>query len=186
MLFSKISIIFCVISSLKSFIFNHVGEEKFYDYGLNKLDFQFLFYDEADEIKLIQDLFILINTIQPDFVLAWNMAFDIPYIIQRIINLGFDPRVIMCHPDFKVKNVRYYVDEKNQNEYAERGDKAEISSYSVYLDQMIQFASRRKGQSKVKSYKLDYIGELIAGVNKLDYSHITRNISEFPYKNYNQ
>lgn len=169
---------------LKSFIFNHVGEEKFYDYGLNKLDFQFLFYDEADEIKLIQDLFILINTIQPDFVLAWNMAFDIPYIIQRIINLGFDPRVIMCHPDFKVKNVRYYVDEKNQNEYAERGDKAEISSYSVYLDQMIQFASRRKGQSKVKSYKLDYIGELIAGVNKLDYSHITRNISEFPYKNY--
>ena len=169
---------------LKSFIFNHVGENKFYSYGLDKLDFQFLFYDEADEIKLIQDLFILINTIQPDFVLAWNMAFDIPYIIQRIINLGFDPRDIMCHPDFKIKNASYFIDEKRFNEYAERGDKADISSYSVFLDQMIQFASRRKGQSKVKSFKLDYIGELIAGVKKLDYSHITRNIAEFPYKNY--
>jgi hypothetical protein len=34
------------------------------------------------------------------------------------------------------------------------------------------------------SYKLDYIGEHIAKVRKLDYSHITTNIMELPYKDY--
>jgi len=49
---------------------------------------------------------------------------------------------------------------------------------------MIQFASRRKGQSKFLSFSLDYIGEHIAGVRKLDYKAITTNIAELPYKSY--
>ena len=43
------------------------------------------------------------------------MAFDIPYIIQRIKNLGYKPEDIMTHPDFKFKNATYYIDERNKD-----------------------------------------------------------------------
>ena len=170
---------------LKEFITMKVGgPEKSRKYGLDDFQVKFLFYDEIDEIRLIQDLFILINELQPDFLLAWNMAFDVPYLIARCIQLGYDPRDIMCHPDFPEKVVRYYIDEDHYNEYAERGDKATISSYTVFLDQMIQFASKRKGQKAYPSYKLDAIGEALVNVKKLDYSKITRRIAELPYKDY--
>src|SRR5699024_4907708 len=126
---------------------------------------QLLFYDV--EINLIVDVFRLINQFKPDFVLAWNMAFDIPYLEARIRVLGYDPAEIMCHPDFKRKEVRYFVDERVKNEYAERGDFCNIASYSVFLDQMIHFASRRKGQSQFTSFSLDFIGGVIAKVRKL-------------------
>ena len=151
-----------------------------------KIDFKFgfLFYDEKDELNLIKDLFRAINSYKPDFALAWNMSFDVPYIIQRIINLGANPEDVMCSPDFSNKIARYYVDERNKSDFAERGDFAQIASYTTYLDQMIHFASRRKGQSKFMSFTLDYIGETVAKVRKLSYKHITTNIADLPYKDY--
>lgn len=170
---------------LKQFIQDKCGgwknEKK---YGLENLEYEFLFYDEDKEINLIADLFRYFNRTQPDFILAWNMGFDIPYLIERIKILGYNPEDIICHPDFEVKECRYIVDERNKNEFAERGDEARISSYSIYMDQMIQFASRRKGQSAFQSFTLDYIGGLVARVRKLDYSHITTSIAELPYKDY--
>jgi len=152
--------------------------------GVSDYKFNMYFYNEQDEIKLIQDLFIMINTIKPDFVLAWNMAFDMPYIIARIKKLGYNPVDIICHPDFDRKVCEYFVDELHKNEFAERGDFCKVSSYSVYLDQMIQFASRRKGQSAFTSFSLNYIGGVIAGAKKLDYSHITTELAKLPYLDY--
>ena len=107
-----------------------------------------------------------------------------PYIISRIQKLGYNPVDIMCNPDFKNKVAVYYVDERKKSEFAERGDFCQLSSYTTFLDQMIHFASRRKGQNKLISFSLDYIGQVIAKVRKLDYKHITTDISELPYKNY--
>lgn len=137
------------------------------------------FFDE--EIELIGAVFEDINKEQPDFLLAWNMAFDIPYLIARIENLGYDPKDIICHPDFKHKECFYYVDERAKDSFAERGDYANISSYTVYLDQMITFASRRKGQKAFPSYSLNSIGEAICKVRKLDYHNITLSIAQLPY-----
>ena len=153
-------------------------------FGLKDFRYKFHFYKEEDEIRLIQDIFILINVYKPDFVLAWNMAFDIPYIIARIKKLGYRPEDIMCHPDFEEKICEYFIDERNYNEYDSRGDYAVISSYSVFTDQMIQFASRRKGQGAFRSFKLDDIGEQIAKVRKYDYHHITTKLAELPYKDF--
>ena len=170
---------------LRQFLIDAVGGEKqACKYKIDKMTVQFHFYDEEDEIVLLKHLFNYINNIKPDVVLAWNMAFDIPYIIQRIINLGYNPKDIMCHPDFRYKEVNYFIDEKNKFNYEERNDFAKISSYSVYLDQMIHFASRRKGQKAIENYKLDYIGQITCGVKKLDYSHITTKLAELPYKDY--
>ena len=172
-----------LFEELREFIYTNVGGiKKAKKYGIDKLDFQMLFYD--DELKLIHDLFTLINQNEPDFLLAWNMAFDIPYMMARLSSYyGCPPEEIMCHPDFPIKVARYYIDERNLNDLPERGDFATIGSKTVYLDQMIHFMSRRKG-TVFDSAKLDYIGEITVGVKKLDYSHITTNIAELPWKDY--
>lgn len=170
-------------NKLRETIIKTVGSKKNeIRYGLDKLKFILNYYD--DELELLYDLFGIVNELEPDFVLAWNMGFDIPYIIERLKNLKVDPASVLCRKDFKTKEAYYFVDENNRNEFAERGDYARISSHSVYIDQLIHFASRRKGQSLFKSYKLDYIGEKIAKVNKLDYSHITTDIAQLPYLDY--
>lgn len=173
-----------IYRELNDFIIQAVGGPKMAEKYKIAFEYSFLFYDEEDEIKLIKDLFNAINAFKPDFALAWNMGFDLPYIIARIERLGYNPEDIMCNPDFKNKIARYYIDERNKSDFAERGDFAQIASYTTFLDQMIHFASRRKGQSKFISFTLDYIGEAIAKVKKLDYKHITTNIAELPYKDY--
>lgn len=167
---------------IKDFVRDKVGGWKQeIRFDLTEYEYKFLFYDE--EIRLIHDIFNIINILKPDFALAWNMAFDVPYLIQRIINLGYSPEEICCHKDFKVKEAYYYIDNR-ADKFEERGDYAQISSYTIYLDQLIMFASRRKGQRKLSSFKLDYIGEKFAKVKKLDYSHITTNLGKLPFLNY--
>lgn len=171
-----------VIADLKSFVQSRVGgwkNEK--RLRLNEFSYHIMYYSE--EINLIADFFSYINNTKPDFALAWNMAFDVPYLIARIANLGYNPIDIVCHKDFEEKVCYYYID-KRAEKFEERNDGASISSYTVYLDQLIAFASRRKGQRAIPSYKLDVVGGIIANIHKLDYSHITTKLAELPYKDY--
>lgn len=70
---------------MQEFIIDKVGgPEQAKKFKADHFKFQFRFYD--DEIEMIQQLFQLINYLEPDFLLAWNMAFDIPYIIERCKN----------------------------------------------------------------------------------------------------
>ena len=175
---------------LHDFIYNYVVSQrsstnsKNPSLGIEDFKFNIIFFDKDKELEMIKSFFKLINTYQPDFALAWNQAFDIPYLISRIRNLGGNSSEIMSHPDFEFKIGEYFVDERSANDYAERKDFALVSSYTCYLDQMIQFASRRKGQTAYVSYSLDFIGEEIADIHKLDYKSITTNIVELPYKDY--
>jgi DNA polymerase elongation subunit (family B) len=174
-----------IFPELADFVVQAVGGiERAKHFDILDLKYNILFYDEDKEIDLIRDMFNLLNSYKPDFCLAWNMSFDVPYIIERIKVLGYDPKEVICHMDFDLQFCDYIVDERNKNDLAERGDYALISSYSVFLDQMIQYASRRKGRTKPLSYSLDYTGETVCGVKKLDYKHITTNLSDLPYKDY--
>ena len=171
------------MEKLKRFIVNAVGgKKKAKKFGVDKLEYRLIFMN--DELEMIHKLFELINATSPDILLIWNMAFDLDYIIARIQVLGADPEDIICDPRIKQRYLRYYVDERNKNELAERGDFVALSSYTIWLDQMIEFASRRKGRGQFASYSLDSIGEDVAHVKKLNYSHITANINMLPYLNY--
>lgn len=165
------------LSNLVSYVVG--GDENLNKFNIANLNFDIKFFDK--EIDLISEVFKDINKEKPDFVLAWNMAFDIPYLIARITALGYDPKTIICHPDFMHKSCYYYIDERSKDILEERGDYASISSYSVYLDQMITFASRRKGQKALSSYSLNDVGEALCNVKKLDYHDITLHIANLPY-----
>lgn len=169
-----------VIGELKDFVINAVGGYKrAVKFGIDKYQYKLVFFDS--EIDMIKKMFELVHHTIPDFIEFWNMAFDFNYIIERIVNLGYDPLDIICDPRIKQQFLKFYIDERNKNNYEERGDFVAASTYTVWIDQMIEFASRRKGRGRYQSFKLDAIGEVVAGVNKLDYSHITNDLGELPY-----
>ena len=49
--------------------------------------FEYVFYMFDEEIKLIKGIFGIINKLKRDFVLIWNIDFDIPFMIKRIKEL---------------------------------------------------------------------------------------------------
>lgn len=170
-----------VIDELHDFIVNQVGgwkqatRFKIIDFGI-----EFMFYDE--EIELIADLFSTIHKKSSDFLQAWNMPFDIPYIIERVKVLGYNPEDILADQRYKFKCVRYWIDDFH-TEFKKKGSTFEISGGVVFIDQLVNFASRRSG-TNFQHYGLDSISELVANVRKVDFSHITTKIPELAYKSY--
>lgn len=167
----------------KGFLNETLGSEKVKDFKLENIQTKVLAYD--DELTLLKDLFGYINYTKPDFLMVWNMSFDIPFIINRILALGGNPKEIMCIHDISplYENCNYIVDSDHED-FSTKGDYADITSYTVYLDQLIQFASRRRGGAQYRSYSLDYIGNEMAGVQKLHYENIAANVMELPYNDY--
>lgn len=167
---------------IRKFVIDSVGGFKAAKkYNLLNTHYQLYFFDY--EIDLIRELFANMHRCSPDFILGWNSsAFDLTYIIERIKVLGYDPAEIMCDQSWEAKIVKNVVDTKHLNELAERGDYTFISGLPVFIDQMIQYASRRKSKiGSFKSFKLDDIGEREAKVKKLDYHHITKSVIELPW-----
>lgn len=148
-----------------------------FDETYGRLEYKFYMYD--DERDLIKDMFKLINTLKRDFILIWNMGFDIPYTVARIRELGMDPIEVMCHKDFPVKELQYKKDTRNFN-VQNKSDSFRISSYTTYLDQMLIYAGLRKGQGEVRSYALNPVAQTEIGDAKLDYSD-DANIKTLPY-----
>ena len=167
---------------IHDFVVNAVGGLKAATkYNLLNTQFELSFYD--DEIELIKALFRQIHVCSPDFVEGWNSsAFDLDYIIGRCMYHNVNPADVLCDQSWEIKTINNYVDVRHINDLAERGDFTFISGLPVFIDQMIQYASRRKSKiGSFKSFKLDDIGEKEAKVKKLDYHHITHSVTELPW-----
>lgn len=165
------------------FIKEQVGEEKLKKYGLINAELSVGFFDtEAD---LIISVFNVIKKLDCEFVTGWNLIwYDLRQLIERLKINGINPLDIVPDQSISPKLCNIRIDERNLNEPQERTDLVEISFKSVVLDQEIIFASRRKGQSAIESYSLDFVGEMTTGMRKLDYHEITTNIAKFPYINF--
>lgn len=145
-----------------------------------ELEYKIVMFDS--EIDLIRTLFQIINIIQVDFMMIWNMSFDIRYLMHRIEKHGIDPRDIMCDETFKYQECMYYNDTRNFK-IKLKTDYFTVSSHTVFVDQMINYAAIRKSGSELDSYKLDFIGGREVGAKKLDYSD-TASFRDLPYKDY--
>lgn len=173
------------LAEIRKFLLDAIGGRKqLHRYKLEDTDIQFRFYDK--EIDLIYDFFQTVHQYSPDFIEGWNSSgFDIQYLGSRIVTLGYNPEDIMCDKNWDVKIVKHHIDAKNLSELAERGDYTFISGHTVWIDQMIQYASRRKSKiGSFTSFKLDDIGTMVAKVHKLDYHDITLDIGMLPWLNF--
>lgn len=169
-----------VINELRGMLKGHVNDT-IHERSLDGLRFSFKFFD--DEIQLIYTFFSDVNTDKLDLCMAWNMAFDFPYLYDRLCVLGQNPADIIPHPDFKHKICAYKLDPYGQV-IAAKNDRFPVASYTKYIDQMFVFAGRRKSNTSIKSFSLDSIGNMVCGVNKLDWSHIARTFSDFIEKDF--
>jgi hypothetical protein len=151
-----------------------------FDETYGKIEYKFFMYD--NEIELISDTFKLVNTLKRDFLLIWNLSFDIPYIIGRLRRLGVDAADIICHKDFERRDLFFKKDIKNF-QVEKKGDYFRVSSYTVYLDQMLVYAQLRKGGGELRSYALTSIAQKELKDGKLDYSEVA-NIKTLPYVDY--
>ena len=124
-----------------------------------------------NELMMLVHLWQLINTLKLDMIGIWNMDFDIPFIYNRLLALGVDPKDIMCHKDFPIKQC-YYKKDMRHFAIKEKSSWFNLSSYTIFVDQMVIYAALRKGQSELRSNKLTYIAEKEIGDKKLDYSEV--------------
>lgn len=172
-----------LIAEFEADIENFIEElHQDFDETYGELDFRIYMYDEDDELNLMIDMFKLINTLKRDFLLIWNMGFDIPYIIARFKELGVDGTEYMCHKDFPVHEMFYYKDTRNFK-IENKGDYFKVASYTTYLDQMIAYAGLRKGGGELRSLTLNAIASKEVGDEKLDYGEVA-DIKTLPYVDY--
>lgn len=165
---------------MRDYILKDLGSiDKVKKYRLENVELSVGYFNT--ELEMILAFFDLLHKLDPDFAVAYNIAFDLPTLLKRLEVNGVDPKDIVCDIDIPIKFCEYIIDKKNEMKFEERCDYANISSRITYIDQMITYASRRKGQSAVASYSLDYIGSLECGVNKYNYHDISDTLDRLPY-----
>jgi hypothetical protein len=143
--------------------------------------YEYKLYFYTDEAKLLVHLFQCIHGISPDFLQIWNISFDIPYIMGRMQALGLNPEEVMCEKEFVNKVCRFHRDTHNF-EIKNKSDHLEISSKTVYVDQMELYAAIRKGGDELRSYKLDYVAKRECGGNgKYIYSGSAKTLKTLGY-----
>lgn len=148
-----------------------------FDGTYGHLDYHIREYEE--EIELIADVFRLINTRKPNFCMIWNMRFDIQYLLYRVRTLGYNPASVMCSHDFTDQKCYFKVD-RSTFLMEKQFDYFFCSSYTQYICQMRLYASIRKSQHKLKSMKLNDIGDRELKDRKVEYPE-EANIVRFPY-----
>ena len=153
---------------------------KMFDASYPGFDFNFYFY--YDEVQMLIHLFQLIHLLSPDFMMIWNISFDIPYILDRMRALGIDPEKVICDEEFPIKHCFFHKDRRNFD-IKNKNDYFTVSSKTVYVDQMELYGAVRKGRDELRSYSLNYVAEKEIQDEKLDYSE-DGSIKTLAYVNY--
>lgn len=168
---------------VNDFILKNLGSEQKVDkYRLRNMEVSVGFFDT--EIELIVSFFEVMRRLSPDMAVAYNASYDLCYLAARIEKAGLDPATIICDPDFPRKFYYYFVDENNINKIEERTDYVMAGTRTVWIDQMIVYVSRRKGQGAILSHKLDSVVDTECHIHKLDWSHIAKRFAEFAYNDF--
>ena len=165
---------------INDFIVQNIGSvEKTQKYRLENLNLRVGFFDSEEE--LIVTFFQVMKKLSPDFAVAYNSSYDLRYLTTRAEVHGLDVLELVSDEDFSRRFYYYFVDMAMYNDYENRKDYVMMSSKTTWLDQMIIYASRRKGQNAISSFSLDNVAATECGVRKLDWHHITNRFALFAY-----
>jgi hypothetical protein len=145
---------------------------------------KFNLYAFDTEEELLVQVFRLITTLKRDVCYVWNMDFDIPYLINRLIKLGMNPIDVFCNTDFPIMNFFYHADDKNFD-FDTKRNFFDCASYTHYLDQPANYAGLRRSQSALRSVSLNAIAiKEAVGEGKIKFDQSGGNFVNFSYNNY--
>lgn len=136
-------------------------------------DPQFIITLYDDEIKMLRTLFALLHKMKPDLIQIWNMSYDIPTIIKRLIKLGENPLLYFCNKDFSNAYFKYNYDLIYKNDFKNKCESFECTSYSLWCDQMLNYAGIRKSKSDYGGNSLDNVAKIELNAEKRRYSKKT-------------
>lgn len=131
--------------------------------------FTVLFYD--NEKDLLVDTLSIINSLEDDFIGAWNIPFDLQSIIERMKRLGLNLNEVFCSNRVKDKRVLFKED-RNHVVHKRRHDIV-TGTLSVFEDDMVNYGGIRSTEGVIPSYKLNNIAKEELEDEKLDYSEVS-------------
>lgn len=134
-----------------------------------------------NEVECIARAFDMLHKWQPDFLAIWNMDFDIPVIMNRLIANQIEPIDIMADPsvpaDLRICNYKRGQDKfVNTNgkgrplDPSEKWHTLELTASFYVIDAMCIYRRLRLAKSKESSYKLDVILDKELGIRKLSFT----------------
>lgn len=124
------------------------------------------------ELDLIKWVFDRIHECKPDFCTIWNIAYDIPYILERLQFRGADPCDVMCHPDVpkQWRYCQFHLDKgKKDSHITDLWSWLHCTDYTCFIDAMCLYGRLRKAKGRDSSYKLNDIGAKEIGAGKLEF-----------------
>jgi DNA polymerase elongation subunit (family B) len=195
-----------VLESYKAEILKRQGQ-----YGVT--DVEFFLYEENEELKMIKEYFNFVNNLKPDIICAWNMKFDIRYLLNRVSVLFSVPleeessykakqnfgnteynffskaaRQLFLPKEFRgMDHVMYAVD-LNTRGSADNSSYFKSASFSTYIDMLVVYENMTKSAKK-DSYALDSIAAEELGDHKdsiLDEHGSELSMADFLKKRYRE
>lgn len=137
------------------------------------------------EKELYDYIFTAIQTDEPDYMFIWNLGYDVPTIINRLTDLGLDPKDYFCSREIPKHNryLRYYEDRKKVAHIVQKWNWLHCTSMTQWLDAMALYGQINKTKPKESSYSLDAIMGKILGLHKTNlqgHSHQYMQEHRFP------
>jgi len=129
-----------------------------------------LFEEERD---LLIWSFRNIHKCAPDFCGVWNIAYDIPYIMDRAVFRRISPEQLFCHPDVPndLKFLEFKEDKSavHAGHITDRWHQVECPGYTRWYDPMCLYSRLRVTEAKLPFYTLDFVGNKIIGTGKMQF-----------------
>ncbi len=108
---------------------------------------------------------------KPDFMLAWNDAYELNWIPERAAFRGLDVVDLFSHPDVppEFRMFNFKEDKRKTEHLADKWHILNCPGYTFWVDPMCLFGRLRKVKGREVMYTLDYICGKILGAGKVKF-----------------
>lgn len=132
------------------------------------------------DMDVVARLMGAVHAMKPDFLVFWNMGFDMKKILECCERNNVDPANIFCDPCIPPEFRRFNFRESKSNKVTASGKKMNYSTADLWhvvecpasfyvIDAMVVFKMLRVVEGMRRSYALDPILEEELGIRKLEY-----------------
>lgn len=125
----------------------------------------------SNEKELIEQSVRTAILCKPDFLLAWNDAYELDWIPRRAMFRGLDPAELFSHPDVppEFRMFKFNEDKRKVEHLADKWHVLKCPGYSYWVDPMCLYGRLRKVKGREVMYTLDYICGKNLGAGKMKF-----------------